>query len=146
MGTEWDFKCTNGRCSQRKGWWDYTRMFEMLKKRAENPDYPECNCGHHSDIHFIFKFGLKGKVLDCFYPQPAPEWRGRYNQKWIYYPFLVLIRPDDREKWGQTFSWLPYWHVVGKEEQKKYGQWAPCMQIDILGDLLRQAREKGYQL
>jgi len=126
MGTDWDFKCTNAQCSHRKGWWDHTTMFEMLKKRAENPDYPECNCGHHSDIHFTFSFGLEGKVLDCFYPsanfQHALEWVGRYNQKWKYYPFLVLIDPDDKETWRQTYSWLPYWHVVGRDETEKYGQ------------------------
>ena len=151
MATEWGFKCTNDQCGNNAGWWDGTTMFEMLKNRAEELDYPTCDkCGHHSDIRLGFEFGLEGKLLDCFYPsanfQHALEWRGRYNQKWKYYPFLVLIDPDDKETWGLTYSWLPYWHVVGRAEEKKYGQWAPCLSSDILADLLRQAREKSYKL
>jgi hypothetical protein len=149
MATEWGFKCIDGQCRQREGWWDGKTMFEMLKNRAEKKlDYPICNlCGHHSDIHFTFAFGLKGKLLDCFYPsenvEDALEWE-EGGQKWRFYPFLVFIDPDDKKIWGlTTYSWLPYWHVVGIAEEKKYGQWAPCMSIDILADLLRQARERS---
>lgn len=151
MATDWFFKCSDKGCNHcKKEWRPPLGIFEMLKEKVENPDFPKCNCGRLSDVFMTFGFGLHGRVLHCFCPSPnvkLPEWRGRYNQTWKYYPFLVIVDPDDKEEWGKSpYLWFPYWHVVGREETKKYGQWAQCLPADIFADLLRQARNKGYEL
>lgn len=153
MGTDWKFICTGHGCKNAKGWGDGAGLFVTLKAKAEKQNFPDCNeCGSRSDIVITLGFGLYGKVLHSFYPssrlqRDSLEWRGPHNQKWTYYPFLVMIDPVDKDQWGKgPYSWQPYWHVVGSKEEKKYGQWAQCLDIEILADLLRQAREVGYRL
>ena len=145
MSTEWFFKCPDKLCKEYPP--PIAGMFDMLKEKAENSDFPKCNCSRLYDIFINFEFGLYGKLLHCFYPSTIPNWRGRYNQKWEYYPFLVIVDPDDKELWSKNYYlWFPYWHVVGTKKLKKYGQWAQCLDTDVFVDLLRQAREKGYKL
>jgi len=157
MSTEWFFRNTGNGCNKcKKKWWQPTEeqwnMFVMLKKKADDTNYPKCDCGQTSNIYLNFEFGLSGKILHCFYPSINVDnkwlkWKGRYNQTWEYYPFLVVVDPDDKKKWGKKpHLWFPYWHVVGKQQIKKYGQWAQCLPTDVYLDLLGQARKKKYAI
>ena len=104
----------------------------------------DCRAPLRLRLIFDFALGAQGKectVLAAFYPKKrVAEWdqeEGRVE----FRPFLVITEGDD----GARAVWLPYWHLTpGRPRPTKYGQFSPCMDLDLFGDLLHQARAAGY--
>jgi hypothetical protein len=117
-------------------------LFAVLKGWAE-ADKPTCKVSGLPivglEVELDFDLGeddSKFWVRHCFYVHESWKKEGKAIE---FYPFLVVLEKEGRG----LATWFPFWHVV-EGKRPRFGQWAPVMDVAHFQNLLKQAKDKGY--